>query len=195
MLARYLINGFLAIGLAGAAWPAPQARDGARMGIKAGGPGGRLGLPGGGLRGGMKKGPGLGGPLPPPPAVLDRWRGMSAEERQQMVDRLPPERREVFRRRMEMWANMNSEERKGVRDRFDRFRDLPPAQQTTARRAFRQFNQLPPERRQDLRQEMNSLRKLTEEERTARFNSEEFRNKFDAHERGLVQDLAASLPE
>ena len=191
MFLRYCIIGFVAC--VGSTWaediagPRMRMKDGGpRMGPGAGrspGPGGRLGI-------GLKK-----GPPPPSPAMLDRWRGMSADERQQMVDRLPPERRDIFRRRMELWENMKPAERKGVSDRFDRFRDLPPEQQTSARRAFRQFNQLPPERRRDLRLEMNSLRKLTEEERAARFNSEEFRNKFDANERGLVQDLAAALPE
>ena len=189
MFLRYCIIGLLAF--VGSAWAQDNVEP--RMRMKGGGPGGRVGVPGigpgpGGRLGiGMKKGPS--------PAMLERWRGMSADERQEMVDRLPPERRDVFRRRMELWENMKPEERKGVTDRFDRFRDLPPEQQTSARRAFRQFNQLPPERRRDLRLEMNGLRKLTEEERAARFNSEEFRNKFDANERALVQDLAAALPE
>ena len=192
MFLRHLIIGLLACGFAGSSWA--QEKDGPRMRMKGGGPGGRVGMqgigPGPGPRMGMKK-----GPPPPSPAMLDRWRGMNADERQQMVDRLPPERRDMFRRRMEMWENMKPAERKGVSDRFDRFRDLPPEQQTTARRAFRQFSQLPPERRHELRLEMNALRKLTEEERAARFNSEEFRALFDARERSLVQDLAASLPE
>ena len=181
MFLRHCIIGFVAF--VGSAWA--EDNVGPRMGLKGGRPGGRIGMPGIG----MKKGP------PPSPAMLDRWRRLSADERQQMVDRLPPERREMFRRRMDLWENMKPAERKGVSDRFDRFRDLPPEQQTTARRAFRQFSQLPPERRHELRLEMNALRKLTEEERAARLNSEEFRALFDARERSLVQDLAASLPE
>ena len=47
----------------------------------------------------------------------------------------------------------------------------------------------------ELRRELNALHGASDEERTARFNSEEFRNKFDAHERSLVQDLVAALPE
>ncbi len=184
--------GLLAGGLLGAAQSAQQApaKNGSRLGIKT-----EIGLPGIGPRIGLKKGRGPGGPPPPAPEMMDRWRSMNADERQQMVDRLPPERRDLFRRRMEMWENMRPEERKGVRDRFDRFRDLPPEQQTNARRAFRQFNQLAPERKFELRREMNSLRGLTEEERTARFNSEEFRSKYDARERGLMQDLSAALPD
>ena len=190
MLGRSFIIGLLALGLTGVGWAQPQGRAGLKMG-----PGGRLGMPGmgPGARGGLKKGPG--GPPPPPPAAIDRWRGMSADERQQMVDRLPPERREVFRRRMEMWENMRPEERKGVADRFGRFRDLPAEQQRSARQAYRQLSQLPIERRTELRRELNSLRRATTEERAARFNSEEFQSKFDTHERSLVQDLVAALPE
>ena len=105
MFLRYCIIGLLA--LVGSAWA--EDNVGPRMRLKGGpgmGPGGRLGI-------GLKK-----GPPPPSPAMLERWRGMSADERQQMVDRLPPERRDVFRRRMELWANMKPEERKGVADRF-----------------------------------------------------------------------------
>jgi len=193
MLRRYSMIGLLAFGLSGGALAQPPTKGGGRMGIKGGGP---MGMPGIGPRIGMKKGRGPGGPGgAPPPEVMERWREMSADERQHMVDRLPPERRDVFRRRMELWENMRPEERKGVRDRFDRFRDLPPEQQSNARRAFRQFNQLPMERRGELRREMNALRGLTEEERTARFNSDEFRERFDSRERGLIQDLTAALPE
>jgi hypothetical protein len=191
MLLRYSIIGLLAAGLLAAAQQAPPAKNGPRIGLR---PGGQLGLPGIGPRIGLKKGRPM-GPPPPSPELMDRWRGMSADERQHMVDRLPPERRDLFRRRMEMWEHMRPEERKGMRDRFDRFRDLPPEQQSNARRAFREFNQLPNERKSELRREMNALRGLTEEERTARFNSEEFKSKFDAHERGLMQDLAAALPD
>lgn len=186
---QYSIIGLLAAGLLSAAQSAqapPPSKNGPRIGIKTGS--GQIRIPGIGLRKGR-------GPAGPPPEMIDRWREMNADERQQMVDRLPPERRDQFRRRMDMWENMRPEERKGVRDRFDRFRDLPPEQQTNARRAFREFNQLPQERRAELRKEMNSLRGLTEEERTARFNSEEFRNKFDAHERGLMQDLGAAMQD
>ena len=191
MLLRYPIIGLLALGLAAASLADAQYRDGPGIGLK----GGRSGIPGigprmgpGGPRAGLKKGP-------PPRAVIERWREMSPEERQQMVDRLPPERREGFRRRMEMWDSLKPAERKGAEDRFDRFRDLPPAQQKTARQAFRQFNQLPHERRQELRREMAALRRLNEEERAARINSEDFQSKFDPHERGLLQDLATALPE
>ncbi len=181
--------GLLSCGLLGAAWAqVPAKGPGPRIGLK--GPGGRLGLPGIGPKG---RGPGPGGP--PPPEMMDRWREMSADERQQMVDRLPPDRRDTFRRRMEMWENMRPEERKGMRDRIDRFRDLPPEQQKSARQAFRQFNRLPAERRGELRKEMLSLRGMTDEERTARMNSEEFKSRFDARERGMMQDLTAALPE
>ena len=186
MLLRYPIIGLMTLGLAGVS--VASAQPGPRIGLN---PGGRMGLPR--IGPGGKKGPG--GPPPGARAAIDRWREMSPDERQQMVDRLPPERREGFRRRMEMWDSMKPEERKGVGDRFDRFRDLPPDQQKTARQAFRQFNQLAPERRQELRREMGTLRHLSDEERTAHMNSEEFRNKFDARERGMLQDLASSLPE
>ncbi len=193
MLARYPIIGLLALGLTAASLADAQHSDGASLGLK----GGRMGIPGmgprlggaGGPRDGLKKG------HPPPRAALERWREMGPEERQQMVDRLPPERREGFRRRMEMWDSLKPAERKGAEDRFDRFRDLPPAQQKTARQAFRQFNRLPHERRQELRREMAALRRLNEDERATRMNSEDFQSKFDPHERGLLQDLATALPD
>ncbi|MBY0505160.1 MAG: DUF3106 domain-containing protein [Bryobacteraceae bacterium] len=190
----------LAMGLAiCAALGFAQGRAGGAIGLKDGGFKGG-GFKDGSLKDGRRMGPGMRpglkkGPPPPARAMIERWREMSPDERQQMVDRLPPERREAFRRRMEMWDSLNPQERKGAGDRLDRFRDLPPAQQRAARQAFRQFNQLPPERRREMRQEMTVLRGMSDEERTARLNSDDFRSKFDARERGLLQDLAASLPE
>lgn len=203
MRLRYLMIGVAAVGLLGLSRAKAQAKDGASIGVK----GPRSGVvdlerPEGARRGaglnpriGPKKGRGPGGPPPPPSALIDRWRQMSPEERQQAVDRLPPARREAFRRRMEMWDSLNPSERKGVSDRFDRFRDLSPEQQRTARQAFRQFNQLPLERRQQLRREVTVLRGLNDEERAARLSSDEFRNRFDSRERGLIADLTTSLPE
>ena len=129
---------------------------------------------------------------PPPNGMMERLSSMTPEQRQQALDRLPADRREKVKRRLENFEALPPEEKKRLREQYQEFQKLPPERQDEIRRSFRQFSELPEDRRRPVRHELMRLRQLSPEERSARVESETFRSQFSESERQLLQDLAKS---
>ena len=108
-------------------------------------------------------------------------------------DRLPPERRQKIEEQLERYQSLTPEQREQLRFRAQMFNQLPPEKQDEARRLFRQFNQLPPDRQAPLREEFRALRGMSEADRAARFESEEFRGKFDNREQRFLRALSGLM--
>ncbi|MBI1789392.1 MAG: DUF3106 domain-containing protein [Acidobacteria bacterium] len=128
-------------------------------------------------------------------AVLERWNEMSPEERQKRLEKLPPERRQRIEENLERYRNLPPEEKERLRNRVEIFSHLPPARQEQARRLFRRFNMLPLERQQPLREEFQKLRGMPAGERRSYMDSEEFHNRYNAHEREMLHELTGLLSQ
>jgi hypothetical protein len=137
--------------------------------------------------------PGKRPPAKRPPAIVERWNRLTPEERQRMLQRLPPGRREQLESRLERYNNLPKDEKEQLGQRFQAFQQLPSGKQEQARRLFRRFTALPEERRPVVREEFDNLRSMTDGDRRARINSEEFRNKYTLAEQQLLQDFSAVI--
>ncbi len=137
--------------------------------------------------------PGMPGALAGP-TVLDRLEQMTPEQRRNLLDKLPPERRKRLERRLAAYEALPAAERERLRRQYDRFRALTPQQKQTARRLFREFLTLPPGRRQALRQESVRLSRMPWPARKARMASPEFERRYSAEERQILHALAVITP-
>ncbi|MBK5293145.1 MAG: DUF3106 domain-containing protein [Acidobacteriia bacterium] len=126
---------------------------------------------------------------------LDRIRNMTPQERKRMLNRLPPDKQRVFEERLDRFQHLTPQEQEKLTSQYEQFQQLPPEKKDAMRRVFRRFNQQPEERRVILREEMQSLRVLNEEDRRARMNSDEFRNKYNASEQQLLFDMSKAMRE
>ncbi|MCU1275819.1 MAG: hypothetical protein JWO48_3250 [Bryobacterales bacterium] len=124
---------------------------------------------------------------------VDRFNRMSPEQRQQALEKLPPERRKKIEDQLNQYNSLTPEQRRQLRSRYQAFNQFPPEKQNQARRLFRQFGELPPARQGPIRQEFENLRTMPDAERRARMNSDEFRNKYDSHEQKFLSDLSGLL--
>ena len=131
-----------------------------------------------------------------PRTPVDRFNLMSPEERKRALEKLPPERRKRIEEQLNQYNHLTPEQRRQERLRYQAFnQQFPPDKQNQARRLFRQFGELPQERRGPLRKEFESLRGMPEADRRARINSDEFRSKYDSHERKILSDLSGLVPK
>ena len=133
---------------------------------------------------------GLRGAGRPNKKALDRFRQMSPEQRRQALKNLPPERRKAIQERLEHYDQLPPEERKRLEGRLENFRGWPPERQQAARRVFQRVNQIPVERRQAIRREFQSWDELSDDEVRTRMKSDEFRNKYSAEEREILEEMA-----
>lgn len=123
------------------------------------------------------------------PAALERFNSLPPSEREQILGKMPPDRRKVLEQRIERYNQMSPQERDRLRDQLEKFRQLPPEQQDEARRVFRRFNSQPDDRQRAMRDEIDSLRKLSPDERRERMNSADFQERFSTQERRIMRDF------
>lgn len=128
------------------------------------------------------------------PTILDRLERMTPDERQRILDRLPPERRARVEARLRAYEGLSQADRDRLRRQYDTFRALPPEQKANARRLFWQFLELPPGRRMVLRQEADRLSRMPWPRRQARMSSPEFARRYTPEEREILRVLAAITP-
>ncbi|HWP83590.1 MAG TPA: DUF3106 domain-containing protein [Terriglobia bacterium] len=143
-----------------------------------------------GLRRGNRGRPGL------PPALLERLRNLTPEQRERILEnnrrfqQLPPERQELLRERLRQLRDLPPEQRELVEQRFAIFSNLTPEQQEKARVIYRdRWSKLPPERRRALMQEFRYLRRLDPGQRKNRLESREFQEQFSSEERDVLAQL------
>jgi len=123
---------------------------------------------------------------------LDRLMRMSPEQREQVLSKLPPQRRQRIERRLERYSRLSPEQREMLRAQYNWFHNLPPEKQFELRRAFARFANQPPERQDLMRAELEQLRAMRPPQRWQVMGSPDFRNRFNPNERdiiGLIVDL------
>lgn len=122
--------------------------------------------------------------------MIDKFSEMSPEERRRVLDKLPPERRKRVEENLKDYQNLSPDQK----ERLQRFQDLPPEKQRAARKVFRDMNGLPQDRKVEVRRELVRLRRMTPEDRETRYKSEEFRGRFSADERKILEEMTGLFP-
>ena len=119
---------------------------------------------------------------------------MTPEQRQKALANLPPAQRENILRRLQNFQTIPPATRERLLTRAERLNSLPPQRQNQVRRSMRQFETLPDDRKTLVGQEMDRLSAMPEEERRARMNSEEFRNRYSPAEQQMMGNISKSFP-
>jgi hypothetical protein len=161
--------------------------------IKNGGPanpGSRLG-PGGGKPGGAPGGPRLPNPLGNP---VQRLMAMPPEQRERVLEKLPPQQQANLRQRLDEFDKLPSAEKARRLQLLQSFSNLAPEKQEILARQLPAFNKLPEERRMVLRKELVQLWRMPESERQARLNSEGFKSQYSASEFQMLSDISQNYP-
>ena len=115
----------------------------------------------------------------PPPNVQERWRNMTPQDRQRLLQnedrlrRLPPAQQQVLRDRAQVWNRMTPEQREHVRT------DVLP-----------RWGQMPPERKQAIRQRLRVLQNMPEGARNQRLNDPNFTRGMSEEDRSTLRDLS-----
>ena len=125
----------------------------------------------------------------PPHLVLERLSRMSPEERENLLGRLPGDRRALLEDRLRRYREMPEAAKQRLREEYNLFQQLPPEKQEDMRRLFRQLGEFPPARSRALRRELVRLRNMTAEHRAQRMTSGRFKEEFSEPEREFLSNL------
>jgi hypothetical protein len=132
---------------------------------------------------------------PHPAKTVERLSKMPPKQRKQVLEKLPPERRAIVERRLEKYEKLGPAEKNQVRKQYDTFQHLPIEKQEALRRLYRRFNTLPEERRAPVGEELGRFRTMSSDERRARMNTDEFRNRYTQPEQQLLGQVARLMDE
>ena len=152
-------------------------------------------------RGGTNRAPRAGIPVRPsaprsargPQTPIDEFETMSPEQRQNALNRLPPEQREKLQERLQKFNELPAEQQQALKNLYNRLHQLPPDRQEAVRNAVSRFSEQSSQRQQAMREELQNMVNLSEQERQQRLASSEFRNKFNRKDQGIVRDMAPLL--
>jgi hypothetical protein len=144
-------------------------------------------------KGGVPKGGG--GRINNPANPVQRLLLATPEERERVLEKLPPQQQARIRQGLERFDRLPEGEKSRLLQQLQAFRSLPPDKQMVVSRQIQTFNSLPQERLQPMRRELKNLLKLPESEREARLNSEEFKQNYSPAEQQVLSDLSRSLPQ
>lgn len=150
----------------------------------------RIVRPGLGPKIGQNRRPPLGGPH-----AIEKFNSKTPEERERLLNRLPDERRKAVEQRVEKYNKLSERQKEKLNQQFQDFDSLSPEKKRAARLVYRDFNQLEPERKRAIRSELVRLRDLTPEERRTRLDGDELKDKLNADERRILEDMASVFPE
>jgi hypothetical protein len=125
---------------------------------------------------------------------LDRLMRMPPEQREQVLSRLPPQRRQNLEKRLERYSRLSPEQRELVRAQYNWFHNMPPEKQFELRKAFGRFVNQPPERQDAMRDELEQLRAMRPPQRWQTMGSPDFRNRFNPNERDIIGRIADLMP-
>jgi hypothetical protein len=134
------------------------------------------------------------------PEKLERWRGMSPEERDRIRERyrrwkeLPPERRDRLMERSRRWRELPERDRRFLRERREMYRNAWPDEKRTIDKFFARWRQLPPEGRRALQRRIAEWRALPAAERDERMAGWSFYNRLRPEEQGVIRRFLFSEP-
>jgi len=140
------------------------------------------------------KGPGAPGPRAGGPRQIEEFMRMSPAEREREISKLPPERQERVRQRLQEYDRMPPAQKERLQRQWERLSELPPERQQQVRQSMRDFTQQPQERRQAMRRQLVQVQAMNPEERRAYFNSPEFKSQFSPDEQGIMKNMIEVLP-
>ena len=129
-----------------------------------------------------------------PNTPVDEFEGMSEQERQKALNRLPPQQRKKLEERLQEFKKLPPEQQQALRNLYGRLHGLPAERQEVVRKSINQFFQAAPDRRQAMREELRGIGLLAAPDRQARMESPDFRGKFDPKEQEIIRDMSDLLP-
>ena len=146
-------------------------------------------------KGGSPKGlPKQGNParLNNPAHQFERLLSMTPDQRERVIEKLPPQQQERLRGRLEQFDRLPPAQKALRMELANRYFALPAERQQAYTEQVQAFNKLEPRRRRELVEELKSLWALPESDRQARLSNEAYKARFSPAELQILETISAA---
>ncbi len=121
--------------------------------------------------------------------LVEKLSSLRKPEREKTLAKLPPDTRQRIEKGLQQLDGMGPIEKQEALERFRAFTTLDSHGKEQIRSAMVSFKTLPERRREALRTEMNLLHKMSKSQRDQHMASDEFKSRFSADERSILEKL------
>ena len=125
---------------------------------------------------------------------VQRLSQMTPEQRERVLEQLPPERQAQMRKQLEKFDSLPPAAKERLSRLAAPLMALPPERQRLVNQGIISINRLPDDRKPPVRKELLSLLNMTPEDRAARLNSGDFKKAYSPDEQKILSDLSNNLP-
>ena len=115
---------------------------------------------------------------------------MSPEQRERVLEKLPPARQEQARKTLEQFDKLPPEQKQQMIQRAERLASMPPEREREVVQSWQSFQKLPPERKQAIQQALRGLQSMSDEQRNQVMSGEPFKNRFSPDEQRMIRDIS-----
>ena len=132
--------------------------------------------------------------LASPDNPIDRLLRMTPEQREQAIEKFPPQQQANFRKRFENFDKQTEAQKQRQLEQKDQFWNLPADKQKLVRDQMNAFNALPEDRREEVKKAYIRLSHSTPEERNTILARPQFRSRFTPAELQMLTVLPEYWP-
>lgn len=125
---------------------------------------------------------------------VQRLSQMTPEQRERVLEQLPPERQAQMRKQLERFDNLPQARKERLSRLAQPLMALPPEKQRLVNQGIFGINHLPDDRKPPVSKELLTLLNMTPEDRAARLNSGDFKKAYSPDEQKILSDLSNNLP-
>jgi len=127
-----------------------------------------------------------------PAYQFERLISMSPEQRDRVIEKLPPQQQERLRARLDQFDRLPPAQKAWRIDLMNRLFALPPERQQAYTEQVQAFNKLEPRHRRVIADEIRSLWAMPESDRQAKLANEAYRSRFSPEELQILNTISAA---
>jgi hypothetical protein len=144
--------------------------------------------------GGFPKTPPKQGPahIPNPAHQFERLLSMTPDQRERVIEKLPPQQQERLRARLDQFDKLPPAQKAWRLELANRYFALPPERQQAFTENVQAFNKLPGPRKRELSSELKALWAMPEADRQVKLSSDPYKARFSPEELQILSTISAA---
>jgi hypothetical protein len=130
--------------------------------------------------------------VPNPAHQFERLLSMTPDQRERVIEKLPPQQQERLRARLDQFDKLPPAQKAWRLELANRYFALPPERQQAFTENVQAFNKLPGPRKRVLSEELKSLWAMPEADRQTRLSNDTYKTRFSPDELQILNTISAA---
>lgn len=126
---------------------------------------------------------------------VQRLAHLTPEERERILEQLPPDRQAQVRKQLEKFDQLPQAQKDRLARQAQSLAALPPEKQRLINQGIVAINHLPEERKPEVAKELRSLLTMAPEDRATVLASDKFKQRYSPQEQKILSDLSNNIPD